>query len=185
MMQQDMINKGLNLTGMAHIGITKVGQVAKWPFAPTLKSRPINALGQEIPPTKYELAQEQARINANKMLGLPENNTYLDRAKVYNTPAYHGTRSDVKALDPSKAQFAREGSGTWLSENPHIANTYAGKMDGNVMPLLVKTKKYGEIDALKQNWNKIPADSPIRHSNQTDSAMNEYIDRFDDIGDTN
>jgi hypothetical protein len=137
--------------------------------------------------TAYELAHDVASKNAEKMLGLPKNNTAMQRAKAlgYDLPAYHGTRSDVKALDPSKAQFAREGSGTWLSENPLLANTYAGKMGGNVMPLLVNTKKYGEIDALKQNWNKIPADTPIRHSNQTDSAMNEYIDRFDDIGDTN
>lgn len=46
--------------------------------------------------TPYELAQEVAQKNAVEMLGLPANNTAMDRAKAlgYNLPQYHYSRAN-------------------------------------------------------------------------------------------
>jgi len=73
--QQDLINKGLMAIGMAPMGITK----AK---------------------TAYELAHDVASKNAEKMLGLPKGNTYIDRAKALGfDDVLHGTSStDIKAV---------------------------------------------------------------------------------------
>jgi hypothetical protein len=146
------------------------------------------------PKTEFEILHDTAQRNAalpveQGGLGLPANNTYIDRANapgMFPTDAYTGTNQDIRSLDPSKAQFAREGSGSWASENPEFANSYAGRPDGNVMPLRINTSKFGELDALNSNWNKIPSREPIRHADGTDSSMSEYIQSvFDDFGNTN
>lgn len=50
--------------------------------------------------TEYELRHEIARKNAVEMLGLPENNTAMDRARALEArPAYHGTTADVPQFD--------------------------------------------------------------------------------------
>jgi hypothetical protein len=146
------------------------------------------------PKTEFEILHDTAQRNAalpvdQGGLGLPANNTYIDRANapgMFPTDAYTGTNQDIRSLDPSKAQFARKGSGSWASENPEFANSYAGRPDGNVMPLRINTSKFGELDALNSNWNKIPSREPIRHADGTDSSMSEYIQSvFDDFGNTN
>ena len=146
------------------------------------------------PKTEFEILHDTAQRNAalpveQGGLGLPANNTYIDRANapgMFPTDAYTGTNQDIRSLDPSKAKYAREGSGSWASENPEFANSYAGRPDGNVMPLRINTSKFGELDAANSNWNKIPSDEPIRHANGTDSTMSEYIESvFDDFGNTN
>lgn len=102
----------------------------------------------KIPEPPQAQALETARQNAVKMLGLPENNTAMDRAREmgFDTPAYRGTTADEVA---GKAR-------TFVSENPDVANQYAGYLsqfaddpkmldammkltpNGNVMPLLVR-----------------------------------------------
>lgn len=98
--------------------------------------------------TPYEIAQEVAQKNATKMLGLPANNTAMDRAKAlgFDTPVYRGTTADE--------MVGKERN--FVSENKDVANEYAGYLKdfaddpkmleammkltpyGNVMPLLVK-----------------------------------------------
>lgn len=86
-------------------------------------------------------ALEQARKNAVKMLGLPENNTAMDRARAmgFTTQGYRG--SSVDEVTPRAT--------TWWSEDPGYANAYASRMwrpppgqpdpyAGNVSPLLVR-----------------------------------------------
>jgi hypothetical protein len=65
--------------------------------ADALRNATVNAPN----PTKYELAHETARKNAVVMLGLPETNTAMDRARAmgFDTPVYHGTTSDVPQFD--------------------------------------------------------------------------------------
>ena len=160
------------------------------------RSNPSNVGGamMQRPETEFEILHDTAQRNAalpveQGGLGLPANNTYIDRANapgMFPTDAYTGTNQDIRSLDPSKAKYAREGSGSWASENPEFANSYAGRPDGNVMPLRINTSKFGELDAANSNWNKIPSDEPIRHANGTDSTMSEYIESvFDDFGNTN
>jgi hypothetical protein len=88
-------------------------------------------------------ALETARKNAVKMLGLPENNTPIDRARAmgFTTEGFRGSSVDEAAPR----------STTWWSEDPGYANAYAAHMvrppkgqpdpyAGNVMPLLVRMK---------------------------------------------
>jgi hypothetical protein len=123
--QQDLVNKGLMAIGMAPMGITK----AK---------------------TAYELAHEVAQKNATKMLGLPENNTAMQRAKAlgFNTTGYHGTdvptnfkrfkptpndETGIKgvsfALEPSQANFFAEGRGM-----------HNGEFDGRIIKAKIRGK---------------------------------------------
>jgi hypothetical protein len=101
--------------------------------------------------TEYELAHEVAQRNAalpveQGGLGLPLNNTAMDRAKAmgFDTPAYHGGTNDFLEF--------KSNNPTYASDRAEIANIYAeatGRHRGlreinaspNVMPLLLGGKK--------------------------------------------
>ena len=91
-----------------------------------------------IPKTQYELAHELAQKNAVDMLGLPANNTAMDRANAmgFNKQGYHGTNADIKAFDNDKAAQGI----TWFAEHPNMAGDYASSTGsgGNVIPLMAK-----------------------------------------------
>lgn len=74
-------------------------------------------------------ALETARKNGVTMLGLPENNTPMDRAKAMGfEDAYHGTAQDVPAFDLSKAGSEMKsdwGRAAYLTPSPANANYYA------------------------------------------------------------
>lgn len=86
----------------------------------------IKAVGK----TPYELAQEVAQKNAVEMLGLPANNTAMDRAKAlgYDTPAFHGTNRNFTEFKNSMlgattgAKSAQKAH--FLAANPEMSNTY-------------------------------------------------------------
>jgi hypothetical protein len=171
--------------------------VTAWPDAlleqgyyPPVTAPQPGLLGKMVAPQDEALRVAQA--NAAKPvseggLGLRPDNTPEERAAAmgFDTPAFHGTRSVFDTFDPSKATASRQGSGTWFSTNPEIANTYAGN-GGSVIPALINKARFGEIDTAGANWQKIPSDTVIRHANDTDSQLSEYIDSvFDDYGDTN
>ena len=98
--------------------------------------------------TQFDIANDIAQKNAVEMLGLPPNNTAMDRARAlgFDTPAYRGTTADEIAGK----------NRNFVSENKNVANEYAGYLkdfaddpkmleammkltpSGNVMPLLVK-----------------------------------------------
>lgn len=129
--------------------------------------------------TPQEDALELARMNAVRMLGLPETNTALDRARAmgYVEPAYHGSPSpEVVRLDPARSgentgnAFGVDAS--WATSNPKSASGYAvqrelrGLMDeygllpegmvsegATVYPLLIRSGNYVERNAAgKGNW---------------------------------
>jgi hypothetical protein len=110
-------------------------------------------------------ALEAARRNAVKMLGLPENNTAMDRAKALgfdvSRPLYHGTSADVSEFNPAmygtNTRAAGDELGIFTTAKRDLANNYAeiagkggwhGRREAgnaNVMPLLAKMdspKKY-------------------------------------------
>lgn len=103
-------------------------------------------------PTKHEIAHETARKNAVDMLGLPETNTAMDRARAMGfeteTPLYRGTQSN---------ELDHTGRNVWVTDSPAAASDYAldmGRMveGGNVMPV------YGHADLIHQDnaaplWN--------------------------------
>ena len=86
--------------------------------------------------TEYELAHEVAQRNAalpveQGGLGLPPNNTAMDRAKAmgFDTTAYHGTKGDIKKYDNSRlgsttnAESAKQAH--FFASNPETAGHYA------------------------------------------------------------
>lgn len=144
--------------------------------------------------TEFELAHEVAQRNAalpisEGGLGLPANNTAMDRAAAmgFDIPAYHGTiNSEIAAFDPMMGKGAREGTGSWFSENPQLASTYAGNMGGTVMPVLIKDKKMAVVDAEGKNWARLTPDTQIYHSNRTDTSASDLIENlFHDYTTTN
>lgn len=93
-------------------------------------------------------AMETARQNAVKMLGLPESNTAMDRAKAMgfvHDELFHGTVNDFPAFKVS------DRSSVYATDSPAIADIYAnatGRHKGlrevnagpNVMPLMYRGK---------------------------------------------
>lgn len=119
--------------------------------------RPVNSAGKEISPTAYELAHEQARINAalpveQGGLGLPANNTAMDRARAmgYRQDLYHGTSAtddftQFNTLDVFMTGNRRQASG-W-------ANNASLGGEGEyprVMPLMTKARK-GNTENISQD----------------------------------
>ena len=98
-------------------------------------------------------ALELARQNAVEMLGLPEGNTAMDRAKAlgFQESGYSGTARDIKSYDPSKAAGAGSGSregalGVWLTDDPRVASGFAdwsarGQGGNVVYPLVIRGNK--------------------------------------------
>ena len=94
-------------------------------------------------------AMETARQNAVKMLGLPESNTAMDRARAmgFDTEAYHGAKTAIEKIDPRKSRINKA---FFASEDPSFASSpaYTGYGGGNVMPLVYRSgneKQYGTL----------------------------------------
>ena len=122
--------------------------------------------------TEFEIAHEVAQRNAalpleQGGLGLPANNTAMDRAKAmgFDTPAYHGTGLQANADDPSGALIAPDyrdyietsdnipvRSALFTSTNPTVASGYATKKEGHVLPLLLNEGKQAWSDAKGKLW---------------------------------
>ena len=95
-------------------------------------------------------ALETARQNAVKMLGLPESNTAMDRAKAmgFNESGYTGTNKDFRSYDVSQAAGSGSGSregplGAWLTDDPRVAQSFAewssrGQGGDVIYPLMIR-----------------------------------------------
>lgn len=100
--------------------------------------------------TEYELAHEVAQRNAalpveQGGLGLPLNNTAMDRAKAmgFDTPAYHGSGEVFDEFDPLKMGKTDDGwfgKGFYFSPKPEIANQYVAGRSPNVQQVLLKAE---------------------------------------------
>jgi hypothetical protein len=138
--------------------------------------------GESVAPkTKFEypigdrdiLAQQRAALPISENgLGLPANNTAMDRANaMFPTDAYHGTNADIHAFDPllsdSRRKTGTPNGAIVTSTNPKTASTYAGEVtddwgnvirygdNANVMPLRVNTGKGLSVNAKGANWNDL------------------------------
>ncbi len=114
--------------------------------------QPIDSLSTEM-----DVRNEIARINAAKMLGLPENNTALDRAKAmgFDTEAFHGTNSDIASFSRidggnmwGKAHYLTDSAedGSKYATGWHNRITPAGDAGPNVMPLMTRGRFF-DMDA--------------------------------------
>jgi len=102
------------------------------------------AKGRKVDPVRAEreAAMERARINAVKMLGLPENNTAMDRAKAMgyepDNELYHGSLHDIKRVNIGKGEpTAFAGQGFYMTPNPkdasmNYASIYGPDVSGKI-----------------------------------------------------
>lgn len=122
---------------------------------------------KELNKTEFEIANEIAQKNAVEMLGLPANNTAMDRAKAlgYDVPAYHGTNRNFTEFNNSMlgattgAKSAQKAH--FLAANPEMSNTYVSTKNvyNSVPPAyekLVKNKKafkeFNEAPDAQSQW---------------------------------
>jgi len=106
----------------------------------------IKKLAGKSAKTEFELAHELAQKNASLPiekggLGLPDNNTAMDRAKAmgFDTPAYHGTDKNFTEFRPGFAEG--QGHGIYTSTNPLDTHEFASSSSGgNTMPLMVNLR---------------------------------------------
>jgi len=98
-----------------------------------------------------DLAQQRAALPVSEGgLGLPANNTPMDRARAmgFKESGYSGTSKDFINYDPSKSSGAGSGSregplGAWLTDDPRVASEFAnwssrGQGGDVVYPLMIR-----------------------------------------------
>jgi len=91
-----------------------------------------------------KLAQERAALPVEQGgLGLPSNNTAMDRAGAmgFDTDVYHGTKADILIFDPTKPVFS--------TPNYEIANLYSQGANANIIPLMLRGKELSISDLNK------------------------------------
>jgi hypothetical protein len=175
----------LNLAGLAQLG--------SMPGAPSSKGgtlgttiRPGAEDFRPTPETEFSLAHKEAQIHAalpieQGGLGLPPNNTAMDRALAmgFDTDAYHGSDSDITRF--SKSNYGKNfkdpisKKSTLATEDPKYANEY-----GNInYPLKIQSSKIKEIldDEIYRLFNKFEQETIRKHPKDyeyyLDKANNE------------
>lgn len=136
------------LLGMAPVGMTK----AAFPQAEAL---------------------ERARKNAVEMLGLPQNNTPMDRARAlgFTDNAYHGTADDVARLDRSKYGSSTGANSAkrafWATDDAVTARGYAehAATDSKVKRLVEEAERYEK----RGNWNAY--DESLRKAEELEASF--------------
>jgi hypothetical protein len=126
------------------------------------------SMSVELPETEFSKAHKIAQQNAVDMLGLPPDNTAMDRARAMGfdteTPLYHGTGGDIKEFDNSKygQNFTGDyGVGHYLTQNAKSASKYADLPDSgnNVIPLFANYDNPAIVKAAYADgdlWNMVP-----------------------------
>jgi hypothetical protein len=106
----------------------------------------------------FKIAQQNASLPILEGgLGLPKNNTAMDRAKAmgYETPVYHGTNADINAFNV-EGKGKTSGAGAFFTTNPITAETYVSASgQGNILPLLIKQDDFLTTNAKGRNWADI------------------------------
>jgi hypothetical protein len=111
------------------------------------------------PKTEFEILHDTAQRNAalpveQGGLGLPANNTYIDRANapgMFPTDAYHGGNSLIKEADylhSGKGNDQYGSAALHTASDPSISNGYVnqGESGGNIMPLRINREGHIEHD---------------------------------------
>jgi hypothetical protein len=139
--------------------------------------------------TKFEQAHQLAQRNAalpveQGGLGLPPNNTAMDRAKAlgFTDDVYHGTNADIKGFDLSKSGSANAeqfGAGIYTATNPQTASGYANsaKEGANVLPLKVRLN-----NPITPETEKRLTKSQIKNIVQKSPEIDNALWNFGDIG---
>jgi len=110
-------------------------------------------------------------------LGLPPNNTAMDRARAmgFETPVFHGTNADIKAFNV-EGKGKTSGAGAFTTTNPVTAETYVSASgEGNILPLLLKKDNFLTANARGKNWADI-------HTNLLSAKSQGKKYSLDDLG---
>jgi len=109
-------------------------------------------------------ADDAARIEGTKRLGLPDNNTAADRAKAMgfgDETYYHGSGSSFDEFDPSFTGSGGVGENfTWLTDSPKVASSYAEHapiMNAKIIKDIARMK-YGKGKPYTSGDKHIPTD---------------------------
>lgn len=151
----EMLSGALSPQGAATGGLLALGTMAG--------KRGAKSVNQAIK-TAQDEAMEVAQRNASLPieqggLGLPKDNTAMDRAKAMgfdvDTNIYHGTNADISEFDVSGKGKTR-GAGSFFTDNPVIAETYVSSGGGgNIMPVMLRNDGLLQVNARGENWNDI------------------------------
>jgi hypothetical protein len=92
-----------------------------------------------------------------------------------DTPLHHGSNMDINSFD-------RTTRGTWVSDNPDMADSYVARAGGTLYPVTVKGgSSFPRVDAGGANYNSIPASGLpdelqyINHDNAGRDLNTDYI----------
>ena len=159
---------------------------------------PAVQMSKEEGPGAFKAAQEAA----TRLLGLPPDNTAMDRAKAmgYNVDKvyYHGTNQTFNAFNPALrgSNFGPDSAGarefTWFVDNPDVASGYAayGSVDafgdvqpsGNqVYPVFIKDGKGLELDVGGQSYEDVSQDIKQLLKNTKDYDTVTLLNLKDDV----
>ena len=123
------------------------------------KGLPVGASVRQVAPQEeaLRLAQQRAALPVSEGgLGLPANNTPMDRARAmgFYTNVYHGTTQDVPAFDISRA-----GSSTghesakipavWTTRRPEVANIFTAENVHDAYPVSVYGPAGGGLRSIR------------------------------------
>jgi len=123
-----------------------------------------------------DLAQKRAALPISENgLGLPANNTAMDRANaMFPTEAYHGTNVPIEKIDPSMfgsstgANSAKQGF--WAVDNPTVAGGYAeyAANEAPIKKILQEADFQEKVAQRTGNWDKY--DSLVAKAEELESA---------------
>jgi hypothetical protein len=167
----EMLSGSLSPQGAATGGLLALGTMAGARGARTTSQTLKTAQDEAM-----EVAQRNAALPVEQGgLGLPANNTAMDRARAMgfdvDNPMYHGTASDFRRLDPNVmgeatgARTAREAF--WTTDSPDVARTYAeySATGSKVRKLLDDADKAADL----KQWNKY--DDLVRQAESLEAAF--------------
>lgn len=123
---------------------------------------------ESLPPTPFSKAHDVAQKNAalpieQGGLGLPPNNTAMDRARAmgFDTPTYHGTSyPGFDEFNTNGADYTKtEGTGAFFTNNPELAGSYTSMdypgANPAILPVLLNKGKGRNINFNGNNWSDL------------------------------
>jgi hypothetical protein len=145
-------------TLMAALGMLPAGR----PAIRATKGLPVGMSIKDVSAPQeaaLRLAQQRAALPVSKGgLGLPKDNTPMDRAKAmgFDTPAFHGSKDpSITAFDPSLAGKSTSNAfdnNIWATSSPEVARGYS--LDANQFRFLPQTKEISaKVQSLTEKYN--------------------------------
>jgi hypothetical protein len=141
--------------------------MSEWAQAAALNA-PMGLTLKGVKATKFSKAHDIAQKNAalpieKGGLGLPLNNTAMDRARAmgFDTKAYHGTNyPEFDKFNTSGADYTKtEGTGAFFTNNPELAGSYTDiDYPGStpaIYPVLLNKGKSRNINFNGNNWSDL------------------------------